>query len=114
MERAIAQILRQYGTDMVLHHDGQEKTVRGFFQAVNAKSWQSMESQATLLGEISRGQYLYLGPAEVPVREGDVLALGQKQYLLRRVEVYRFMGKALYCWGLCVEKGVNDTWGSPS
>jgi len=104
----------QHGTDMKLTHNGVEKTVRGFFRAVNSKSWQSMESEATLLGEISRGQYAYIGPVGVAVQEGDTVRLGEKTYLFRRVEPYYYGNQAVYLWGLCVEKGVNDTWGSQS
>lgn len=114
MERYASGIFARYGTDLVLSGEDGVRQVRGFFRAVNAKSWQGMESQASLLGEISRGQYLYLGPAAVPVREGDVLTLGQRQYLFRRVEVYYFGNQPVYQWGLCVEKGVNDTWGTQS
>ena len=71
-------------------------------------------SEATLLGEISRGQYAYIGPVDVEIREGDTLTLGEKTYLFRRVEPYYYGNEAIYNWGLCVEKGVNDTWGSQS
>ena len=50
----------------------------------------------------------------VVVGEGDTLTLGDKTYLLRRVEPYWYRNQAIYLWGLCVEKGVNDTWGSRS
>ena len=109
-----AAVLQKYGTDLVLSSSGGEKTVRGFFRAVNSKSWQSMESEATLLGEITRGQYAYIGPADGGAREGDTLTVGGKSYLLRRVELYCYGNQPLYQWGLCVEKGVNDTWGSQS
>lgn len=114
MERMTEQVLRIYGTDMVLTGRNGSKTVRGFFRAVNSKSWQSMESEATLLGEITRGQYAYIGPADGGAMEGDTLEVGDKSYLLRRVENYYYKDRALYQWGLCVEKGVNDTWGSQS
>ena len=52
--------------------------------------------------------------ASYEVKEGDILSLGEKTYLFRRVEAYYFGGQALYQWGLCVEKGVNDTWGTQS
>ena len=107
-------ILAKYGTKLTIISDSGEKTVRGFFRAVNSKSWQSMESEATLLGEISRGQYAYIGPAGAQVQEGDTLRLGEKEYLFRRVELYRYRDASLYQWGLCVEKGVNDTWGTQS
>lgn len=91
-----------------------EKTVRGFFRAVNTTSWQSLESEATPLGEISRGQYAYIGPIGAAVKEGDTLRLGEKTYLFRRVEPYYYGNQKVYVWGLCVEKGVNDTWGTQS
>lgn len=110
MRKMVEKILAQYGTDMALTSGGESKTVRGFFRAVNTKSWQSMESEATLLGEISRGQYAYIGPVSAHVREGDTLVLGEKAYLFRRAEVYYYRNQPVYQWGLCVEKGVNDTW----
>lgn len=114
MRRMVERILSQYGTDMTLTSGGETKTVRAFFRAVNAKSWQSMESEATLLGEISRGQYAYIGPVGAQVQEGDMLTLGDKTYLFRRAELYYYRNQPVYQWGLCVEKGVNDTWASQS
>lgn len=114
MKASVERLMEKYGTLLTIVSEGKEKTVRGFFRAVNSKSWQSMESEATLLGEISRGQYVYMGPAEAGVREGDTLLLGGKQYLFRRVELYRYRDQKLYQWGMCVEKGVNDTWGTQS
>ena len=114
MRQAVETVMARYGTDMVLVRGQTQISVRGFFQAVNATSWQSIESQATLLGEITRGQYVYLGPVSAGAREGDVLKLGVKSYLLRRVEPYYYGNEAVYQWGLCVEKGVNDTGGTQS
>ena len=114
MRKLVEKAMGQYGTDMTIVGDTEKKTVRGFFRAVNSKSWQSMESEATLLGEISRGQYAYIGPVAVEVKEGDTISLGEKNYLFRRVEVYYYGNQAIYRWGLCVEKGVNDTWGTQS
>ena len=114
MKEKVEALLKKYGTQVTIISGETEKTVRGFFRAVNSKSWQSMESEATLLGEITRGQYVYMGPSGVQVQEGDTLKLGGKEYLFRRVELYRYRDDALYQWGMCVEKGVNDTWGTQS
>ncbi len=114
MRAAVEKLLARYGTDMTITGETESKTVRAFFRAVNSKSWHSMESEATLLGEITRGQYAYIGPVGTAVCEGDTLTLGEKSYLFRRVEPYYYGNQALYLWGLCVEKGVNDTWGTPS
>ena len=114
MKRTMEALMTRWGTDMTIVSEGMKTTVRGFFRAVNSKSWQNMESVVSLLGEISRGQYVYIGPADVAVKEGDSLNLGTKSYLFRRVEAYYFGNQPVYLWGLCVEKGVNDTWGTLS
>ena len=114
MKKMVEKVMAQYGTDMTVVSGEEEKTVRGFFRAVNSKSWQSMESEATLLGEITRGQYVYMGPVSAAVKEGDTLVLGDRSYLFRRTEQYYYGNQAVYQWGLCVEKGVNDTWGTQS
>ena len=111
MKSTVEQVLAKYGTDMTIVSDNGSRTVRGFFRAVNSQSWQSMESEATLLGEITRGQYVYMGPVSAAVTEGDTLILGDRSYLFRRTELYYYGNQAVYQWGLCVEKGVNDTWG---
>ena len=106
--------MAHHGTDLTIVSGEENKTVRGFFRAVNSKSWQSMESEASLLGEITRGQYVYMGPVSAAVKEGDSLILGNRSYLFRRTELYYYGNQPVYQWGLCVEKGVNDTWGIPS
>jgi hypothetical protein len=56
MRKMAEGIFRQYGTAMVLISGDTEKQIRGFFQPVRSKSWQSMVNAATPLGEIPRGQ----------------------------------------------------------
>ena len=114
MRQTVEKVFTQHGTDLTIVSGMEEKTVRGFFRAVNSKSWQRMESEATLLGEISRGQYVYMGPVAAAVKEGDTLVLGGRRYLFRRTELYYYGNQAVYQWGLCVERGVNDTWGIQS
>ncbi|MBR6596123.1 MAG: hypothetical protein IKK72_06100 [Oscillospiraceae bacterium] len=114
MQKMVSMILRQHGTDMTLTREGKDTRVKGFFQPVRSKSWQSLVDQSTPLGEIFRGQYIYIGPADVAASEGDILTVEGKSYFLRRVERYLYRGEPVYTWGMCVEKGVNDTWGSRS
>lgn len=114
MQKMVNTILRQHGTAMTLTRGETEFRVKGFFQPVRSKSWQSLVDQSTPLGEVFRGQYIYIGPADVPAADGDVLTVGGKSYFLRRVELYFYGEEPVYTWGMCVEKGVNDTWGSRS
>ena len=104
-------ILRQYGTAIQITGTGGERTVKGFFQPVRSKSWQYLEGNYSPLGEIPRGQYVYLGPVSPEAKAGDALTVDGKHYWLRRTELVRDKDGPLYCWGLCVEKGGEDTWG---
>lgn len=114
MKATVDKILQQYGSLLRLRCSGQIRVVRGFFQSVNSKSLQSIEDRAMPLGEISRGQYTYVGPADCPVREGDLLEIQGKQYIFRRVEPYYHGDETVYIWGLCVEKGEDAVWTTQS
>ena len=110
----VENILKQYGTSMTLTRNGESTGVKGFFQPVRSKSWQNMVSLDTPLGEVPRGQYVYIGPPSEAVADGDTLEVKGKSFIFRRVEPYYYGDEMVYLWGLCVEKGVNDTWGSQS
>ncbi len=114
MRREVEKILARHGTDLTILSSGGEKTVRGFFRAVNSKSWQSVASGTSLLGEVSRDLYAYLGPADEEVREGDSVRMDGRVYLFRRVEPYWYAEEKIYVWGLCVEQGGDDAWGMRS
>lgn len=111
MRETLEKLMHRWGTDMTVVGLQGETPVRGFFQAVNTKSWQSMESTLSPMGAVSRGQYVFLAPIGPVIQEGDTLRLGGRSYVFRRIEVYYFENQPVYQWGLCVEKGVNDTWG---
>lgn len=114
MRKIVGGILRQYGSVMTVTRGEISVKVRGFFQPVRSKSWQNMTNVATPLGEVPRGQYVYIGPVDPEVKQGDLLTVGGGNYIFRRVEPYWYGDEKVYIWGLCVEKGVNDTWGSQS
>lgn len=112
MHRMVNTILRQYGTTVRITRASGEETVKGFFQPVRAKSWQSLVSEETPLGEVNRRQYIFIGSGELDLEEGDVLTVGEKHYCLRRTEKYFYADQAVYTWGMCVEKGGDGTWGA--
>lgn len=98
---------------MTLLHHGKETLLKGFLQETGSRNWQNMEKVFTPLGEIPRGQYLYLGPLDPRLAVGDVLLQGNRIFEVRRAEAVYYGDKPVYCWGLCVEKGGEDTWGNP-
>ena len=111
MRQMVGKILRTYGTAMTLSRDGEVWEIFAFFQPVRSKSWQYLEGNFSPLGEVPRGQYVYIGPTGQPVQAGETLEVGGKDYLLRRVEPVYYGQETAYYWGMCVEKGGEDTWG---
>ena len=112
MHRMVQTILQQYGTAIRISGPEGERMVKGFFQPVRSKSLQSIVHEESPLGLVSRRQYIFIGSGDLEMEEDAVLTLEEKQYLLRRVEKYRYGDQTVYTWALCVEKGEDDTWGS--
>ena len=107
----VRRILEKYGTALTLCRGESQWQVRGFFQPVRSKSWDYSDSNYSPLGEIPRGRYVYIGPLEPLAMAGDTITLGQKDYLVRRSEIFWDHQGPAYCWGLCLEKGGEDHWG---
>ena len=110
MQQMIGKILNTYGVSVTWKKE-EPVTYRGIFQPVRSKSWQYLEGNYSPLGEVPRGQYVYIGPAERCVAFGDTLEVGGKDYMVRRVEPVYYGEEIAYYWGMCVEKGGEDTWG---
>lgn len=111
MRRKISKILETYGVEMVLKTKVATVHFRGFFQPVRSKSWQYLEGNYSPLGEVPRGQYVYIGPGSLHLSVGDTLMVGKGSYLVRRLEPVYCGDEIAYYWGMCVEKGGEDTWG---
>ena len=110
MRRMVDKLLKQYGTQIVLFHNGEQICLRGFLQTDGSLSQRSARRKMTPLGEIPGNQYLYIGPASSPAQTGDVLLHNGRKYELRQLETIMYQDAALYHWGLCVEAGGADTW----
>ncbi len=110
MRSIIEAIIENYGSTVTAVQGAAEHSFRAFLQPVTGKSWQNMEKAFGPLGEIPRGQYLYLGPAARDIAETDHLRCGGKDYLVRRAEPILVRDEALFIWGLCVPKGADDPW----
>lgn len=112
MRRTMDKILHSYGVPAVVVHNNEEKQVRIFFQPSTSRTWKSMEPVVSPLGQIPGGQYLYIGPAEQEIAQEDEVRVAGDVYILRRAEAFRDRNGLIYWWGLCVQKGGEDTWGS--
>ena len=114
MQQMVAKILASYGSAVTLQQGEDTYEIRAFFQPVRSKSWQYLEGNYSPLGEIPRGQYVYLGPVSPRAEAGDTVIVEGNSYWLRRSELILDSGGPVYCWGMCVEKGGEDNWGKQS
>ena len=108
----MGKLLRLYGNDMQLHHGGQTFQIRAFLQDTRSRSKENAQREFTPLGQVFQGRYVYIGPVTPAAAEGDMLTFQGRRFELRRAEIVTVSGKAAYCWGLCVERGGESTWGS--
>lgn len=110
MKKRMDGILRRYGTAATLRTGAGERSVHVFFHSVNSSSWQNMERVFAPLGEVPRGQYICVLPADAAAAPEDTLVVSGREYLLRKVERMDLFTGPMYCWALCVEKGGEDSW----
>lgn len=110
MRQILDGIFARYGMEAVILSQTGSQRVKMFFQSVNSRSWQNMEQMFSPLGQIPRGQYVGIFPADAAVAAGDGLAINGKNYTLCRVEPMCDSAGTVYQWSLCVEKGDGDTW----
>ena len=111
MRRMVDKILKTYGTAVKLSQGEASYDIFAFFQPVRSKSWQYLEGNYSPLGEVPRGQFVYMGPADLKLYVGETLCVGGTDYMLRRIEPVYCGNEIAYHWGMCVEKGGEDTWG---
>lgn len=107
MVRTMGSTVRKYGTPMRLTHAGKTQDIKGFFQSVRSKSKQSASLHDTPLGEISQGQFIYLGQSDIAVSEGDMLEIDGERYVFCRVAPIYFRDAVVYIWGICMCEGVT-------
>ena len=110
MRRLIERVFARYGTEAVLQTAEATSTVKVFFQSVNSKSWQNMETVLHPLGYLPGGQYVCMFPAETAAAAGDVLTVAGAEYRVCRVADMPVCEKPLYRWAICTGKGGEEAW----
>ncbi len=110
MKHTINRLIQTYGSTVTVVREDSSVSVRAFLQLVTSKSWQNMERMIPSGGQIKRGQFLYIGPADVEINDAVRLECGGRVFRVRRADGILFRDEPLFIWGLCVEGGPEDLW----
>lgn len=106
MKEILDSILRHYGEPLqILRETGEQEAVRAFLQPVTNQSWRSMKRSIGVLGDTPMGQFLYIGPVQPTLADGDLVLKGEDRFLPRRTETLYLEGRALYIWALLTRCG---------
>lgn len=108
MRRSIERMISVNGVEAELHTAQGTYSQRVLLQLIASKSWQNMERMVPSGGELLRGQYLLLCSCHIPVQAADTVVVGNRTFIIRRVEPIRYRNRDLFYWGLCVEGGVLE------
>jgi hypothetical protein len=112
MKKTIDGIIGCCGTEMTLVNGRDPQPVRALLQVARSKSQEYVQRAFGPLGEVPKGTYVYIGPAEPAAVAGDELWWGQRIFSVRCAEPVMYGGETMYIWGLCVEKGGEGQWGA--
>jgi len=98
-------LLERYGQRLELRREGETAPVRAFFQPVGEKKDGSVPTPA---GTRPEGKWLYLGPADVQIREGDAVVWQGGTFLARRAREIAVGESVLYRWAIFEEADRGD------
>lgn len=111
MRRMVEKMMFCYGRDLILTRGEEQFSLRGFLQPVTGKVERLALVRMGPLGEESRERFIYIGPVEPEVSQGDRIRAGDREYRVRSAQVIWGGDGPVYCWAMCVEKGSEDRWG---
>lgn len=108
MRRMLETAMRQYGMAMKIHRGVECFSLRGFLQPSRSEARQEVQMEYGPLGRIPMEQYVFIGPAEPAVQEGDLVEAAGTWFRLHRAEPVYAGDGVLYHWGLCRKKGGDE------
>lgn len=111
MQRMMEKLLDSYGRDLELCRGDVRYRIRGILQPVTGRSESWIQVSNSPLGRVEDGRYLYIGPVEPQAMPEDLLLCEGACFVLRRCQCVEGFDGPAYCWGMCVRKGGEDTWG---
>ncbi len=105
MQKLMKQALARYGVSAQVETKTGEEMAKVFFRSVKSEAQQNAQRVFSPLGEVPRGRYICILPAQPEPKAEGTLTVHGKQYLLRQIEPVTVAEEILCRWCLCVEKG---------
>lgn len=112
MKTLVSAIMQGYGSLVTLTDGEGSRMYRAFIGPVTGKGWEATRKLFGSLGEVRKGQYIYIGPADVPLSEGQSLLVRQEAYQVRRCETVFLRDEAVYVWAALVKTEGDGAWNS--
>ena len=97
MEREWAALLARYGQSVALHRGEETVRTQAFLQAVTERD--RAQEAPSPLGLRREDRFLYLGPADVPLKDGDEVEWQGGRYAVQSAHPVGF-GAAGHFWAL--------------
>lgn len=112
MKTLVSAIMQGYGSLVTLTDGEGSRMYRAFIGPVTGKGWEATRKLFGSLGEVRKGQYIYIGPADVPLSEGQSLFVRREAYQVRRCETVFLRDEAVYVWAALVKTEGDGAWNS--
>lgn len=105
MKELFSALLRDYATAVTVTTGQQSIATRAFVQPVRSAS--AHEKKISPLGMVEPGQTVYIGPADVPIKDATIRCRGVR-YRTRRTETLLLGDSAVYTWGVLTREGEEE------
>lgn len=108
MKSGVLAMIERFGREVsVIGENGEQIKIKAYLQAVTGTNRMHMQANHTPAGFDDRGAYLYIGPAEVEIkqknRKGEIIDSFGKRYSVQRDEVLFFKDTPVYRWAILKE-----------
>jgi hypothetical protein len=101
--RRVDRLLRRYGSEALVEWDDRSTRVKAMIQPLYYKNKMYLEGSYLPDGYYDGGHYLYIGPAGVRLDQlpfDAVVARDGVCYRIKRAELVKNAGEALYSWAI--------------
>ena len=109
MERMVGKMLRCFGRPLTLVRGELREQVWGMLESDTGRIDRLEKLHPSPLGLENRRRYIYIGPPQPQLQQGDRLTEEGRSYVVRTAQPIWGMEKIACIWAMCVEGG-TEAW----